>query len=137
MVAVEFEQSVKVLVVDDHAGIRRAVVSLIDAESPRMSSIGSAANAREAIALVQEHQPNVVVLDVDLGGDDGLALIPVLRRLAPCQIVVLTSLTDPSVAEQACRLGAYTCLNKMAPAVDLIAAVFAADRASATVLLHP
>ena len=123
-----FEGPVKVLVVDDHAGIRNGIASLINAEWPRMSSAGAAATAHEALKLARERQPDVVVLDVNLAGDDGLALIPVLQRLAPCRIVVLTSLSDPHVAAHARRLGAHACLNKTAPAIELVACVFAAHR---------
>lgn len=123
-----FDGPVTVLVVDDHAGIRNGIASLINAEWPRMCSAGAAATAREALALAQDRQPHVVVLDVNLGGDDGLALIPALQRLASCQVVVLTSLADPRVAEHAQRLGAHACMNKTAPATELVASIFAARR---------
>ena len=123
------EGPVKVLVVDDHVGIRNGIASLINAEWPRMCSAGAAATAHEALTLARERQPHVVVLDVNLAGDDGLALIPTLQQLAPCKIVVLTSLSDPRVAAHARRLGAHACLNKTAPAVELVACVFAAHRA--------
>jgi len=123
------EGPVKVLVVDDHAGIRNGITSLIDAERPSMHSVGAAATAEEAIAQTRELQPHVVVLDVNLGGEDGLALIPALHRAAPCQIVVLTSLADPHVAAHASLLGARACLHKTAPAVELLASILAACRA--------
>jgi two-component system nitrate/nitrite response regulator NarL len=113
----------RVLVVDDHVGVRNGVASLIDAEQPRMCCVGGAGNAPDALALTRDLQPDVVVLDVLLGSDDGLALIPPLRRLAPCAVVVLTSLSDPSVDSHAARLGAHACLHKAAPAGELIAAI--------------
>jgi len=124
----------KILVVDDHVGIRIGIASLIDAERPRMACAGTAATVREALARTCELQPDVVVLDVNLGGEDGLALIPVLRRTAPCAVVVLTSLSDCSVAALALRLGARSCLHKSAPAADLIAAI---DPANAGGALSP
>jgi two-component system nitrate/nitrite response regulator NarL len=136
MFAMSFQGPVKVLVVDDHVGIRRGIASLIDAEWPRLRSVGVAATANEAITQARERQPHVVVLDVNLGGEDGLALIPLLQRLVPCQIVVLTSLSDPHVAAQARRLGAHACLHKTAPAIELVACIFAAhlDHAAVTPL---
>ncbi len=121
-----FEGPVKVLVVDDHIGIRNGIASLMNAEWPRISCVGAVATADETLRLAQERQPHVVVLDVNLAGDDGLALIPLLQSLTPCQIVVLTSLSDPHVAARAKRLGAYACLHKTAPATELVACVFAA-----------
>lgn len=113
----------KVLVVDDHAGVRTGIASLVDAEQPRMACVGGAGTVREALALTRELQPDVIVLDVLLGMDDGLALIGPLKRAAPCAVMVLTSLSDPAIAQQAARLGAYACLHKAAPAAELIAAI--------------
>jgi two-component system, NarL family, nitrate/nitrite response regulator NarL len=110
----------RVLVVDDHVGIRRGVESLIEAEAPRMRSVGGAANPVEALRLAKSQQPDVVVLDVDLGGADGLALIPILLRTAPCGVLVLTSAIDPRVASRARRLGAHDFMHKTAPASELI-----------------
>jgi DNA-binding NarL/FixJ family response regulator/Flp pilus assembly pilin Flp len=120
------EGPVRVLVVDDHIGIRNGISSLIEAEQPLMCSVGSAASAAEALAQARERQPHVVVLDVNLAGDDGLALIPALQRAARCQIVVLTCLADPRVASHARRMGARACLHKTAPAADLLACILAA-----------
>jgi two-component system nitrate/nitrite response regulator NarL len=108
--------ALKVLVVDDHVGVRAGIASLVDAEWPRMRTVGTASTAAEAMAGARQWQPDVVVLDVDLDGEDGLALIPALRAASPCAVVVLTSLTDPHIAMHAQRLGAFACLNKTAPA---------------------
>lgn len=121
---------VKVLVVDDHAGIRNALSRLIDAERPRLCSVGSAATGRQALTLALETQPHVIVLDVNLGPEDGLLLIAALQRSARCQIVVLTSLGDPRVAVRARELGAIACVHKSAPATDLLASIFAARPAN-------
>lgn len=116
-----FAFPLRVLVVDDHIGIRIGIASLVDAESPRMHTVGVAATVAEALAAMRQHRPDVVVLDVDLNGEDGLSLIPALQRVGPCQVVVLTSLSDPHVAMHARGLGAYACLQKTAPAAELLA----------------
>ena len=131
------EVQVKVLVVDDHVGIRVAIASLVDAEQPRMGCVGTASTVREALARAHDLQPHVVVLDVNLDGEDGLALIPALLRAAPCAVVVLTSLGDARVAAHALRQGAHTCLHKTAPASELIAAIGAAHFAEALPLGLP
>jgi two-component system, NarL family, nitrate/nitrite response regulator NarL len=119
---------VHVMVVDDHLGIRRAVSSLIDAEMPRMRCVGDAATPREALARAAELQPDVIVLDINLDGEDGLLLIPALQGCANCAVVVLTGITDPHVTALAQRRGAYQCLNKTAPAAELLAAILLACR---------
>jgi len=117
---------VRVLVVDDHAGIRAGISSLVDGERPSMCSIGVAATANEALVQVKALQPDVVLLDVNLAGEDGLVLIPAMRRTAPCEIVVLTSLMDPHIAAHAQRLGARGCVHKTAPASELLASILLA-----------
>ena len=118
---------IRVLVVDDHAATRAGVASLIESEQPRMHCVGTAGTAVDALAYTRALQPNVVVLDVNLAGEDGLALIPGLHRAAHCAVVVLTSLADPNMAAHALRLGAHACLHKTAPAAELMAAIFAAS----------
>lgn len=112
-----------VLVVDDHPGIRTGIARLVDAEYPRMQTVGVAATPDEALAGARAHRPRVVVLDVNLDGEDGLALIPALQRAGHCDVVVLTSLTDPHVTVHALRLGAHACLQKTAPAAELLACI--------------
>lgn len=120
---------VRVLVVDDHIAIRIGISHLIDAEHPLMCSVGAVATAAEALRQARDRQPHVVVLDVDLAGEDGLLLIPALQRSAPCAVVVLTSLADPRVALRAHQLGASACLSKTAPASELMRSILLAHDA--------
>jgi two-component system nitrate/nitrite response regulator NarL len=120
------DSAVRVLVVDDHAAVRAGISNLIDAERPRLMAVGTAASADEALDQAHSLQPDVVVLDVNLGGEDGLALIPALRHTAACEVVVLSSLLDQQLATHARRLGAHACLHKTAPANELIECIASA-----------
>jgi len=120
------DEPAKVLIVDDHASIRIGICGLIELERPRLCCVGAVGSAREALLRTRQLQPDVIVLDADLAGEDGIALIPALRGCAPCAIVVFTVLTDAQAFARARRLGAYACVNKMAPTALLIAAVLAA-----------
>ena len=120
------DRPLRVLVVDDHAGIRLGISRLIDAEAPRMCSVGAVGSIHQALAHTRALRPDVVVLDVNLDGEDGLALIPALQGVTPCAVVVLTSLLDPRVAERAIALGAQVCVHKSAPAEQLINCIAAA-----------
>lgn len=128
----QFDGHISVLVVDDHPGIRAGIAGLINAERPRMACVATAGTVADALDRTRELQPHVVVLDVNLNGDDGLALIPALHHAAPCAVVVLTSLADAHVAAQAVRHGARACLHKSAPAAELVAAIVAAWRTDET-----
>lgn len=116
-----FLSPLNVLVIDDHVGIRTGIAGLIDAEAPTMRTVGLAATGAEALSRMHELRPDVVVLDADLDGEDGLALLPALHAIAACEVVVLTSLLDPLVAVRALALGACACLQKTAPAAELVA----------------
>lgn len=114
-------RSISVLVVDDQPGLRLGLKLLIDAERPRLRSAGCAANGEQALALAKQLQPDVVLLDVNLGSEDGLALIAPLQGLAPrCRVLVLTSMADEQVAQRARRLGAHGFMLKTAPATELL-----------------
>jgi two-component system nitrate/nitrite response regulator NarL len=130
------DRPLRVLVVDDHAGIRLGISRLIDAEAPRMCSVGAVGTVRQALAQTRALRPDVVVLDINLDGEDGLALIPALQGVTPCAVVVLTSLLDPRVAERAIQLGAQACVHKSAPADDLIACI-AASRPGIAPISNP
>jgi DNA-binding NarL/FixJ family response regulator len=123
---------VRVLVVDDHPGVRLGIANLVQSDFPRMQAVGAVGTPEEALLAVASLQPHVVVLDVNLAGADGLALIPLLQHAAPCRIVVLTSLLDTRIDERASRLGAAACVRKTAPASDLMQHISAAGVWAAT-----
>ena len=91
------------LVVDDHPSVRRLLEVLANDDS-RFGACLTAACPDSALQLAREHQPDVVVLDADLGGHDGLALIPALRAAALGVAVAVFSsaaFANPDIAERA------------------------------------
>jgi two-component system nitrate/nitrite response regulator NarL len=116
----------RVLVVDDQPSIRAGLRLLIDSEHPRLHSVGAAGNCAEALALVRRLQPDLVLLDVDLDGEDGLALVPRLRHESSCRVVVFTSMLSTPVRQRALQLGVHDCLAKTTPARELLACLVAA-----------
>jgi two-component system, NarL family, nitrate/nitrite response regulator NarL len=113
----------RVLVVEDHAVVRHALVALINGEAPSLACVGTAATIADALALTKATQPHWVLLDAHLGSDDGIALIPSLRALATCRVLVLSSQLDDTLAAYALRLGATACVHKVAPVEDLLHAL--------------
>src|SRR5215471_18992290 len=97
--------SVRVLVVDDH-GIMRAGLRMLLESQPGITVVGEAATCAEALALATQAQPDVIVLDLDLGGENALESIPALLGAAPAaRILVLTGIRDPEAHRQAVRYG--------------------------------
>jgi DNA-binding NarL/FixJ family response regulator len=110
-----------VLVVDDQRAVREGLARLISCGSLALRFVATAANAAEALDAAARLDPDVVVLDVDLDGDDGLCLIPSL--LPRASILVLTSHGDAATRARAEQLGADAFLEKHMPAADLLAAL--------------
>ena len=114
---------IEVLLVDDQRAILAGVTALIESEGPSMRVAGCAATGSLALELARSTQPGVIVLDVDLGGEDGLALIPLLLCDCDARIVVFTCLDTPATRRHALNLGAADFVSKTASGDELIAAI--------------
>lgn len=110
-----------VLVVDDQPAVREGVARLIACAPLALRCTGTASNGAEALSAAARLHPDVVVLDVDLAGEDGLALIPQLRATA--RIVVLSSHGDTATRARARQLGAQAFVEKHEPAAELLGAI--------------
>jgi two-component system response regulator AlgR len=88
-----------VLVVDDEALARSRMRTLLgDCQSPAARCVGEAANAVEAMALIQHHRADVVLIDIHMPGADGLALARALRTLAhPPALIFVTAHAEHAV----------------------------------------
>lgn len=104
---------VRVLIVDDSATMRRLLRKVIAAD-PRLHVVGEAANAREARDAVKALAPEVMTLDVEMPGMNGLEFLERLMRARPMPVVMFSSLTasGSAAALQALSLGAVDCLEK-------------------------
>ncbi len=88
-----------VLVVDDEALARSRMRTLLgDCQAPPVRCVGEAANAVEAMALIQHHRADVVLIDIHMPGADGLALARALRTLAnPPALIFVTAHAEHAV----------------------------------------
>lgn len=119
--SVETRASIGVLVVDDQLAVREGLARLIAAAPLALRFVSTAATAYEALSAAARLHPDVVVLDVDLAGEDGLALIPQLMLEAG--VLVLTSHGDAATRARAQSLGARAFVEKHQPAADLLNAI--------------
>ena len=111
---------IRILCVDDHRIVREGIASLIDRQ-PDMRVIASAASGEEAIDLFLEHQPDITVMDLQLGVMDGITAIKIIRRKSPeARIVVLTMRRGDEDIHRALEAGASTYLMKDTISDDLI-----------------
>lgn len=111
----------RVLIIDDQPAVREGLARLIGATPSGLREVHTASNATEALRLLLHTRAQVVVLDVDLAGADGLELLPTL--LLHARVVVLTSHGDPATRSRALRLGAEAFVEKTEPASVLLAQV--------------
>lgn len=109
---------IRILIVDDHLVVRAGLHMLID-NHPGMSVVAMASNRSEALELAASTSPNLILLDLDLGGENGLDFITQLRETTPsARILVLTGVRDTDAHRQAVQLGAMgVVLKEHAPDV--------------------
>jgi DNA-binding NarL/FixJ family response regulator len=113
-VGVENEE-ISVIIADDQVSTRRALKALLGFE-PRIVIVGEAANGKEAIQLVSEKQPDLVLIDVHMPVLDGLKATQKIKSNWPdIKIVVYTMF--PAYQEEAYRAGADYFLIKGSPGV--------------------
>jgi DNA-binding NarL/FixJ family response regulator len=111
---------IRILCVDDHRIVREGIASLIDRQAD-MKVVASAASGEEAIDLFAEHQPDITLMDLQLGVMDGITAIKIIRRRAPdARIVVLTMRRGDEDIHRALEAGASTYLMKDTISDDLI-----------------
>src|SRR6266404_6321493 len=97
---------IRILIVDDHQLVQTGLRMLIESQ-PEMKVVGKARTGAEALALAAVKNPNLILLDIDLGAENGLDLLPELRRIATdARVLILTGLTDEETHRQAARRGA-------------------------------
>ncbi len=112
------------LVIDDDPAFNSTLIRLLNR---RHLPASSAFSPEEALRLARELQPARIVLDLNLNGASGLALIPDLLAINPdCRIVVLTGYASIATAVDAIKLGALQYLAKPVD-IDAILAAFEDD----------
>jgi two-component system response regulator NreC len=126
---------ITVVLADDHKVVRSGLRILLESDG-RFTVLAEAGDAAGVIQKVRNCRPQVLVLDLNLGGESSLNSIPQLRADAPdTQIVVLTMQEDPAFAAAALRSGAVGYVLKDAASEELMDAVLLA--AGGQIYLNP
>ena len=121
--ATQEPKPIRILLVDDHAVVRAGLRMIVNSR-PGMTIVGEARSRDDALPLAASEHPEIILLDLDLGGDNGMALISELKAAAgDAKIIILTGLRDPEAHRQAVLLGAMGIVKKEKAAEVLIAAI--------------
>jgi DNA-binding NarL/FixJ family response regulator len=124
-------ESIRVLVADDQAAVREGLATLLDL-TPGIEVIGEARDGAEAVRLVAEHTPDVVLMDLHMPVTDGIeATARIAREHPEVRVVVLTTYADNASIQGALRAGALGYLTKDADRVQIARAVQAAANGQA------
>ena len=123
------ERQLEILLADSHSLFREAIKSVLSLEED-LSVIADASTADEAVALAEELQPHVALLDGRLSGCDGAATTARIKRSVPdCAVVVLSGLEqDDTLLVRVVEAGASGFLMKESPLAELIDATRAVGR---------
>ena len=117
-------ETIKIVIADDHAVVRRGLRMLLDAEEG-FEVAAEAGDAEDALRYTRAHRPDVLVLDLNMPGElTSLEAIPQVPE--PTRVVVLTMQEDPEFARQALSSGAAGYVLKESADHELVEAIRAA-----------
>lgn len=122
---------IRVLVADDHTVVREGIRHVLEGE-PGFEVVAEAANGADLLALATRHRPDVVVLDISMPGESGIAVTARLRRTLPeTRILILSMYDNPEYVLESVRAGAHGYILKDTAATELRRAIRAVQEGEA------
>lgn len=120
--------AIKVLIADDHAVVRAGLRALIKGE-PDLELVGEAVGGTEALELVADQQPDVLLLDISMADMDGIIVTRKVKETCPdLHVLILTVHEDEALLRAALKAGASGYILKHAAESELISAIHIAMR---------
>ncbi|WP_216213688.1 response regulator transcription factor [Amycolatopsis aidingensis] len=114
-----------VVLADDEALLRKAMATLLPLEG-EITVLAEAGNGEEAIQATLRHQPDVLVIDLEMPGVDGLGAVAEIHRTRPNQVVLmLTRHAKPGVLRKALKLGVQGFVSKSAEPAHITSVITA------------
>lgn len=115
--------SVRILLADDHAVLRSGLALLLNSQK-EFIVVGEAPTGLAVIALAEELQPDLILLDLNMPGLSGLEALPTLRQKSSnSRILILTMHDEPEYLRQAIKAGASGYILKKAADTELLSAM--------------
>jgi DNA-binding NarL/FixJ family response regulator len=114
--------AVTIVLADDHPVVRQGIRMLLERENHKI--LGEAADGLEAVRLAEQHQPEVVVLDLSMPNMNGIGAVGQIKKVAPnTKCILLTMYTDEHHILNALRAGVKGCVSKTQAAEHLLLAI--------------
>jgi NarL family two-component system response regulator LiaR len=126
------QTEIRVIVADDHDMVRRGLAAYLNTH-PDITLVGEAGDGQEALALCQQLQPDVVLMDLMMPTMGGIEATRKIRAQFPqIQVIALTSFREKQLVESAIQAGAISYLLKKVTGDDLAAAIRSAHSGQST-----
>jgi len=124
---------IRLVIIDDHEMVREGLKAILVTE-PDFSIVGEAANAEQALELIERLRPEIALLDVRLPGVSGIEVCRIVTEQYPeTAIIILTSYTDEQLIAQCIQAGAKGFILKDVERFDLKRAIRAVARGEAAI----
>lgn len=124
-------EKIRVILADDHALVRQGIRQFLE-EADDITVLAEAADGEEAVQLVEQHQPDVAVLDIQMPGMSGIEATRQIRaRFPQVRVLILTAYDEDPYVFALLKAGANGYLLKSADAQELVRAVRATYRGEA------
>jgi DNA-binding NarL/FixJ family response regulator len=113
-------EQIRIVMADDHPIVRQGLRQMIETDK-NLSIVAEAGDGQTALELIEKHQPDVTVLDIDMPKMDGFAVVRELqKRRINVEIVFLTMHSEEEIFQAAMDLGVKGYVLKDSAAVDII-----------------
>lgn len=123
MIETGLKQPITILLVDDHRTVLWGLQQLVESHPEKMRVVGTATEPHQAIALAKSLQPDVILLDIDLGQWNSLDFLPEFSSSSPARILMVTGVRDQMALDDAVKRGARGVVRKEEPAETLLQAI--------------
>ena len=124
---------IRLLIIDDHEMVREGLKAMLVTE-PDFSIVGDAANAEQALELIERLHPDVALLDVRLPGESGIEVCrTVSERYPDTAVIILTTFTDENLVARCIQAGARGFIVKDIERFDLKRSIRAVARGEAAI----
>lgn len=125
----QLQSVLKILFIDDHAGLRDGLCFCLSQKNPQLSFV-TALSSKDGISALKENEDcSIAVVDINLDGENGLELIPELRKIVPLlKVIVFSMYSDPIHIEQALKANIQGYITKDSPLDELEEAIVSVNK---------